>query len=344
MLYPKSTHDIKQALIFSHEYKIPLTVCGGLSAGTGGGLTEGILIDLRKHYNKIRQVNMVEQTVTVDAGAQSKDLLEKLKEWNLDLPVLQREDPFSTIGGELATKSCSQSTFKEGTIREWVESITVILDSGEEHTIQDGVIPSGRLLSIYQAVFPFITVHAPEIRADKPNNAEDASGYNLWSTAIGPRQLLDQIIGSEGTLAIITQVTFRLCPLKAKRTSIAVSFNDTQAPIEVSTKLKELGCSSLFYFDQNYEMLASKASNLLLLGNTQAKHHIVASFYEDSPEKLLRKIHKHIPTSGVEFALSNNETAEHISLEHFMRHTVDAYSKKNPSACPPCTRPCLFSR
>jgi FAD/FMN-containing dehydrogenase len=328
VLYPKTTNDIKQALIFAHEFAIPLTVCGGLSAATGGGLTEGIQVDLRKYFNKVRQVNMVEQTVTVDAGVLCKDFLAKLTEWNLDLPILKRDDVYSTIGGEVATKSCSPATFRHGTIREWVESVTVILDSGEEHTIKDGVIPSGRLLSIYQAVFPFINIHAPEIRADRPENGENASGYNLWSTAIGPRQLLDQIIGSEGTLAIITQVTFRLSQRNHERTTIAINLENITLVARTIQTLTTLGCESLFFYDQHYAELAGKISKSLLLGETQKKYHILASFPIEKNLLFKTKINNQLDTLGVTLTISDERTLLHMPAEQFMRHAVETYSKK----------------
>ncbi len=59
VVYPKNVGDIKNVIIFAREYSMPVTVCGGHSAGSGGALSEGIVINMTRHFNKIRHVNMM---------------------------------------------------------------------------------------------------------------------------------------------------------------------------------------------------------------------------------------------------------------------------------------------
>jgi len=214
VVFPKNATDIKHILAFAREYKMPVTPRGGGVSGTGAALGEGIILDMSRYFEQIRNINMVENTITVDAGVPVEFLLEKLHAWNVDIPYLTHEHWGSTIGAVIANKSTSSSSFYHGTIREWIEGVTVVVDNGEEHQIADGVTPSGRLLGIYQSVFPLLTKENPTLRASKPHSHDDPTGYNLWSTAIGPRQLIEQLVGSEGTLGIITSITFRVSPYK----------------------------------------------------------------------------------------------------------------------------------
>jgi FAD/FMN-containing dehydrogenase len=214
VIYPKNTNDIKHTLSFAREYSIPITVRGKGTTRSGGSLGEGVILDMARYFSQIRNINMVENTITVDAGVTVESLLEKIHRWNYDIPFFFGIEKGSTVGGIVATKSTSGGSFHHGTVREWIEGLTVVVDNGEEHTIADGITPSGRLLGIYQSLFPFLIKEAPILRASKPKSNDDGTGYNVWQTSIGPRQLIDQLVGSEGTLGIITSITFRITPYK----------------------------------------------------------------------------------------------------------------------------------
>ena len=254
VLYPKNSTDIKHIVAFSQEHHIPLTVRGGGTAATGGSLGEGVIMDMARYLTNIHQVNMAERTVTVDAGATLRELQEKLLLWNMEIPVLHGKYEGATVGGFVSTKSATASSFYTGTVREWVEGMTVTVDTGEEHTIKDGTTPSGRLLSIYQSVFPVLSEHRPTLRAAQREESDDATGYSLWSTSIGPRQLLDQLVGSEGTLGIITSVTFRVTPSKRQTKTILLPVPEKflQTSIDIMRHHK---AEALYMFDSTYKKL-----------------------------------------------------------------------------------------
>ena len=183
VIYPKNGNDIKHVISFAREYTMPVTVRGNGSGSNGGALGEGLVLDLARYFDKIRHINMLDQTITVDAGVNIKILRERLHSWNVDIPILTAQHNSGTVGSLVSTKSVVATSFHYGTIREWVEAITVIVDTGEEHRIADGVTPSGRLLGIYQAIFPLLSMYGPTLRASKPENSDDATGYSIWNTS-----------------------------------------------------------------------------------------------------------------------------------------------------------------
>ena len=125
VIYPKNVTDIKHTLSFAREYKMPVTTRGKGTSRTGGSLGEGIILDMTKYFSQIRNVNMMENTVTVDAGVTLGSLLEKLHAWHYDLPLIAGNDTESTVGALVATKSATSGSFHHGTIREWIEGLTV---------------------------------------------------------------------------------------------------------------------------------------------------------------------------------------------------------------------------
>jgi FAD/FMN-containing dehydrogenase len=330
VIYPKNVTDIKHVLAFAREYKMPVTTRGNGTSMTGGALGEGIILDMTRYFSQIRNVNMLENTVTVDVGVTGSALLEKLHGWHFDIPFLSMSDKESTIGALVATKSSSVSSFHHGTIREWIESLTVVVDTGEEHKIADGITPSGRLLGIYQSLFPLLAKEGPTLRAAKPLSHDDASGYNLWNTSIGPRQLLDQLTGSEGTLGIITSVTFRISPHKPHKitTCIPVASKNLLSPcIEVAKHHKG---EQIFLYDMAFMQLAEKyyrgvvpffldTPYVLLVTHTatdkEKLHHIVHTFRKALPvEEYLMK------------TIDDQKTVERITDVDFLHSLGNEYT------------------
>jgi D-lactate dehydrogenase (cytochrome) len=107
-------------------------------------------------------------------------------------------------GGIVATNAAGAATFKYGSTRPWVEALTVVFADGTILTIargeqraQDGRFEletrSGR-----------VTIPVPCYTM--PDVAKRSAGYH----AAAGMDLVDLFVGSEGTLGIVAEVTFRI--------------------------------------------------------------------------------------------------------------------------------------
>lgn len=336
VIFPKNVTDIKHVLSFAREYTMPVTVRGKGTAKTGGSLGEGIIIDMTRYFSQIRNINMMENTVTVDAGVSVASLLEKLHGWQFDIPLLGEKNDTSTIGALVATKSTRSGSFHHGTVREWVESLTVVVDTGEEHKIADGITPSGRLLGIYQAVFPLLTKENPTLRASKPTNNDDATGYNLWNTSIGPRQLIDQLVGSEGTLGIITSVTFRISPYKKNSLTSCIPVpNKDMLPIYIDIA-KRHSAEHIFMYDQGFMQLAERYNPNLVPFFENTPYVLLITHKGNDSQKLTHAMHAFRRALPVEDYLiktiEDTHTLSRIIDSSLLFSLFDSYTNKTQTA------------
>lgn len=309
VIFPKNVRDIKNIISFSHENKIPVTIRGGGTSSSGSSLCEGIIIDMKKHFNNISQINKNENTVTVGSGVKVEDLINFLTANGFDIPLLSYSSGEETIGGVFATKSVTSSSFLYGTIREWVECVSVVLDNGEEHLIKDGITPSGRLLGIYQEVFPYLTRESPHIRASRPDNNEDSTGFNIWNNSIGPRQLLDQLCGSEGTLGIITSITIRIVP-KMEHIQSTLFYVDKNLLITCVEISKKHNAKSIFLLDETQmSIISNKYPNIINEKNIPSSYALLIIHNENDIKILTSEVNSFIKALPIEkekiFSLDN---------------------------------------
>ncbi len=337
IIYPKNVTDIKHVLSFAREYSMPVTVRGCGNGKQGGALGEGIILDMTRYFSTIRQLSMVDNIVTVDAGVSVSDLADKLEGWGFELPPLLKSEKKTTVGALFSTRSVSPSTFFHGSIREWVESLTVVVDNGEEHKIADGVTPSGRLLGIYQSIFPLLSDYSAQIRASKPVCAEDATGYSIWNTSIGPRQLIDQLSGSEGTLGIVTTITLRIIPRRShtETTFIPLTGANLRATIDIA---KEHKAESLFLYDETFQNLCERYHKSLLPVFLESPYILVVTHKDYDKMRLRNSVSSFIQDLPTEEHFiknyPNDEKALRIMSQEFLHELISAYSKESliPSA------------
>lgn len=256
IVYPKTVDDIKKVIAKADEYRIPVSVRGNGRNGSGAALVEGIVINLTKYFNHIKHVDMLGHTINVDPGVNCKKIREHLNTWGMEVPFLTEQNDEDTIGGVVATKNVSPTSFERGPISSWVMGLSVVLSNGEQHSLEDGITPSGKLLSIYQSLFPLLAKEVHNIRGGKPLCSEDNSGYNIWGQSIGPRQLINNIIGSQGTLAIITGIKLRIVPKQAHKITTLIRIPDYQNLPKIIEICKQNGADKMFAYDILLENLS----------------------------------------------------------------------------------------
>ena len=111
-------------------------------------------------------------------------------------------------GGAVATCAAGAATFKYGTVREWVDALSVVLAGGDILELARGQYrDNGDRSFVIETATGERILRIPEIAM--PEVPKRSAGYYC---APG-MDLIDLFIGSEGTLGVITNVTFRTAPL-----------------------------------------------------------------------------------------------------------------------------------
>src|SRR4051794_7680983 len=140
--------------------------------------------------------------ITVEAGvtvAAIQDALARHGAWFPPVPTFTG----AFAGGIVATNAAGAATFRYGAVRQWVDAITVVLADGSTLRITRGEIHARNGILRIPAARGSIDVPVPSYRM--PDVVKLSAGY----FADPAMDLIDLFIGSEGTLGVITTVTFR---------------------------------------------------------------------------------------------------------------------------------------
>ncbi len=132
VVFVETIDDIKNILKYANEYKIPIIPRGAGTNMVGACVCEngGIVLNFSR-MNKILEINKSNMTARVQPGV----VLEKLKMEADALNLFYPPDPsnykVSTIGGSIAQSSGGALSFKYGTTKDYVKSLTIVTANGK---------------------------------------------------------------------------------------------------------------------------------------------------------------------------------------------------------------------
>jgi anaerobic glycerol-3-phosphate dehydrogenase C subunit len=235
IVQPRHKEDVVQCVRYAAQNGVSLTARGGGTGRAGQGIGEGIILDFVRYMNQILEVDAEKKWVRVQPGIILGRLNAVLKPMKKFFPIDPSTADYCALGGMIANNSSGPHAIKYGATRDWVESLEVVLSSGE--VIQTGPRNAAGLESsggtdglekkIYAGVLDLLGRYRGALQEEKPDTMKNSCGYDLWQVRKnGSLDLTPLLVGSEGTLAIFTEAKLRLADSGGK-THTAFFYFDT---------------------------------------------------------------------------------------------------------------------
>jgi FAD/FMN-containing dehydrogenase len=267
---PKNTEDIQNLVKYVNEQraidkKISLTPRSGGTCMSGGPLTESISLDMTAHFNQILDVGS--DSATVQPGVYYRDFDVQTKRRDVFMPSYPASRELCTVGGMVANNSGGEKTLQYGKTEKYVLELKVVLSDGNEYTFapmskKDLEIKmklqnfEGQL---YKKIYELFTKNQALLASAKPNVSKNSAGYFLWNVFDGETFDMTRLItGSQGTLGIITQIKFRLVPVKKISKMLVMFMNDLSKLGDVIVELDKHQPEALESYDDKTLKLAMK--------------------------------------------------------------------------------------
>jgi D-lactate dehydrogenase (cytochrome) len=203
---------------------------GAQSSLTGGATPSG---DVVLSTERLTAIRMAGDRVTTGAGVTLRALQDALalhQTWLPPVPTYLG----ATVGGAVSTNAAGAATFKYGTMRDWVDALTIVLPSGDVLSIERGevVAASGGAFVICDSHGE----HRIDIpRITMPDVPKRSAGYH----AAPGMDLVDFFIGAEGTLGIVVDARLRVQSRPAGVCWVLAPVDTEQGAIALAGELRQ---------------------------------------------------------------------------------------------------------
>lgn len=255
IVYPRNENDVRKIARFTWQLAergrvIPMTARGAGTDLSGAALGSGIMMVFPAHMHKIIELDSKTGIVTVEPGINYGKLQQTLQTHDRFLPPYPASFEYSTIGGAVANNSSGEKSVKYGDTRDYVRSLRVVLANGE-------IIETRRLTKrelgkklglatfegeIYRAIDALIEENQDLIANSVTGVTKNSAGYFLrdLKRKDGSFDLTPLIVGSQGTLGIVSEVTLETETYLPNPTLVVAYFDDLEKAQSAVLELRDL--------------------------------------------------------------------------------------------------------
>jgi FAD/FMN-containing dehydrogenase len=237
---PRGVEELQRLVWWAGETDTRLVPRGAGSGMAGGCVGPGVVVDLSQGF-RWTAPDWPRRTLWAGASVTWAELTAAARPFGLRLPPDPSSGAFATSGGMVATNAAGPRSVRCGSVRSWVEAIEIIGVDGEARRIVRGAGSRDR--------FTLSANQRRLVEAQFPKTRKNSAGYALNHFADSGDEL-DLLIGSEGTLAFVTAVEWRLEPVPTDVAGAAIGFDDLQQLAEAVPYLVALNPSAVELMDR----------------------------------------------------------------------------------------------
>jgi FAD/FMN-containing dehydrogenase/Fe-S oxidoreductase len=234
VIYPKGESDIRNILFFATKNRIGVTLRAAGTSLAGQVVSSGIVVDISRYMNKILEINKDEMWAKVEPGVVLDELNLKLKETGLFFGPETSTSNRCNLGGMVGNNACGSHSVIYGSTRDHILELKTILSDGsdaifgpvdkkmfEEKCKIDNL--EGEIYRNTKKLFDD-KLNKESIKSDYPDPKIPRRNTGYALDLLLDSDIFDDkskrqfnfcklLAGSEGTLAVITQIKLNLVPL-----------------------------------------------------------------------------------------------------------------------------------
>ncbi|HTE22409.1 MAG TPA: FAD-binding oxidoreductase [Candidatus Limnocylindria bacterium] len=255
VVYPRNENDIRKTTRFTWQLAergriIPVTPRGAGTDLSGAALGSGVIMAFPAHMNRVLELDSKSGVVTVEPGIIYGKLQQTLHTHNRFLPPFPASFEYSTVGGAVGNNAAGEKSIKYGSTRDFVKRLRVVLANGEViETKRLNKRELGKKLGlstfegeIYRTIDTLIEENKDLVKSFQPAVTKNAAGYALDQVKRkdGSFDLTPLLVGSQGTLGIVTEVSLETEPHNPNTVLIAAMFDDIQVATQAMQEFRKL--------------------------------------------------------------------------------------------------------
>ncbi|HEY4312453.1 MAG TPA: anaerobic glycerol-3-phosphate dehydrogenase subunit C [Pirellulales bacterium] len=219
VIRPRSTADVAACLRYARENGIPVHARGAGTGLAGESLGPGLVIDFSRHFRRI--IGIGADWARVQPGVVHERLNEELREIGRHLGPDPAMSHVTTMGSVVAIDASGAHWLKYGSARDNIEQLRILMADGAEMTVGREPLVAGAShdpdpakRDLLNQLAELLSRHADLIQSHQSKSLLNRSGYELAGVLNdGYLDMPRLLAGSEGTLALFSEITVRTHPL-----------------------------------------------------------------------------------------------------------------------------------
>lgn len=285
--FPRDADDVSAAVEVAAAHGVPVLARGAGTSLAGQTVAAAVVLDFSRHMHALLAVDAAQQVARVQPGLVQDDLNRAVARHGLMFAPDTSTANRATLGGMIGNNSCGMRSARYGMTIDHVATVEVVLSDGSRAhlraTADDEIAARARgttlEANLYRELPALISRHDAAIRRDMPPFWRRSGGYRLERMLPdrGPFNLANLVVGSEGTLALVTEATVRLVPTPKHVVAVAGHFHTVSEAIAATTDAQACDAAAIELVDHF----------ILDLSRRSPMHRDVVSFLDGSPGALL---------------------------------------------------------
>lgn len=226
VVFPRSADDIVAAHAVASELSVPVTARGAGTSVAGNAVGPGLVLDTSRYLNRILSVDPDTSSAVVEPGVVQAVLQQQAGQHGLRFGPDPSTSTRCTIGGMIGNNACGSRTLGYGRTVDNVVQLRGLFGSGTPFVLssQDRELSKGVEAA---ALRDLGRSHLELIRTSFGLFGRQVSGYAMEHLL--PENGVDLarfLVGSEGTLALLTQATVSLVRDPDVRVMVVLGYPD----------------------------------------------------------------------------------------------------------------------
>ena len=304
VVIPNSHEDVLAVMEIAKDNGIPVLPRAGGTGLAGQTVNHAIVMDFSKYLNQVVELNREESWVKVQPGI----VLDQLNRYLAPYGLQYAPDPTTSnracVGGGIGNNTCGAHSVIYGKTLDHIKEVDVVLSDAtmchfetlQPHELEAKLRGDSLESDIYRGVLRIAQDNLAEIEARYPKIMRRVSGYNLDSfLGEEPVNLTKMVVGSEGTLCVVTEAKINLVPRPTMTSLSVLHFRDIFQASEATVEVLKHYPSSVevldkMVLDRCRESMGQSRNLSFVQGDPGAM--LLVEFYGESEHELVGKMDK----------------------------------------------------